>query len=281
VNLEIALQDGRKILASGRLMPRARDWLVCLPGSATELWQLDEGECRSLRRGLGPTSSRYNLMVLNKPGLGLKGRIDDRVFELSFRQEQRRRDYLEALKLLIPKEDRVFLLGFSEGAYLAPQIARLDDRIKALALLSGGTRSWLDEEVFKSRRPEQALRKIAQVYGRPASRTPGWHGLSNATWMSYDNDNTLLALQSLSLPVFTAHGELDNMIDLQTTFADLAKLRQEGKRISSTLHKNVDHTLDHKWLSTLEASARFFAAQTRVSDRPLTTPYFESQTSLA
>src|SRR5690606_17825047 len=88
----------------------------------------------------------FNLLILNKPGVGPRD-LDPEVFETSFRRKTRVQDCLFALKSLIPQGHRVVLVGYSEGAYLAPEIANRDSRVQKLVMIGGGTRGWLKEEI--------------------------------------------------------------------------------------------------------------------------------------
>lgn len=251
-----SLSDGRLVFVRETNVG-ASHWIVFLPGSSAELWDFGWGESRAL---LEPLRGRANLLQVNKPGILADGKVNRRAFEASFRRHQRVKDYAEILKECIPAEHRIFLLGFSEGAYLGPEVALRDDRVQALALISGGTRSWLDEEIYKpsALRMQPIFKRIGAVYARPYSTALTWHGNSHATWTSYDNDDTLFALEKLSLPILAVHASEDIMIDLDSARGDLERLRREGRDITLRLFAGVDHTLERHWLKALRAAGAFF-----------------------
>jgi predicted esterase len=242
----------------------ASHWVVFLPGSSAELWDFGWGEIRAL---LEPLKGKANLLQVNKPGIGADGSVNKREFEKSFRRSQRVKDYAEILRECIPSQHKIFLLGFSEGAYLGPEVALRDKRTRALALICGGTRSWLDEEIYKpcalNLRP--IFQRVGQVYARPHSTTLKWHGNSHATWISYDNDDTLRALEKLALPVLAMHASEDIMIDNDSATADLLRLKREGKDITLRMFEGVDHTLERHWLKALRAAGTFFHKNLRSS----------------
>ena len=230
-------------------------WLVFLPGSSAQFWEVDESELKQL---CGRLPERPNFLLINKPGVSPSGRVNERVFERCFRRELRIRHYLTVLRRRIPRNHRILLTAFSEGAYLAPEIAARDRRIKAMALISGGTRSWLDEEIFKARSPQgmgKAIQHIGKVYARPRSRSLQWHGISNATWSSYDTDRTKEALRRLTLPVLSVFGSEDRMVDIDSALKDLRVL--DG-HVKTKVLKGVDHTLGNQWLRALRLSGEFF-----------------------
>ncbi len=262
------LSDGRIVFVRETNVG-ASHWIVFLPGSSAELWDFGWGESRAL---LEPLRGRANLLQVNKPGILGDGKVAWKEFEASFRRDQRVKDYNEILKACIPPGHKIFLLGFSEGAYLSPEVALHDARVRGLALISGGTRSWVDEEIFKpsAKNLGPILKRVAAVYARPHSTTLTWHGNSHATWTSYDNDNTLLALRKLSLPILAIHASEDVMIDLDSARGDLLKLKGEGKNITLRMFEGVDHTLERHWLKALRAAGVFFNENlTRKSSRRL------------
>ncbi|HMN68920.1 MAG TPA: dienelactone hydrolase family protein [Bdellovibrionales bacterium] len=256
---EISLHDRRRLIIRESLTG-SRWWIVFLSGSAAEWTDFNESERSVLTRrfDLPP-----NILVIGKPGVLPSGRVIDSVFEPSFRRDTRVRDYLEVMRAWIPPGDRILLMGFSEGAYLSPEIALRDDRVRALALISGGTRSWIDEEIFKmgSRQEGKVLKRIARVYARPESRALTWFGNSHATWMSYDNDRTKEALEKVKVPILAIHGDKDRMIDLDSVRADLRAVRRAGREVEMHMLKNVDHTLQDSWGEALRLTGRFFTRQ--------------------
>ena len=139
------LSDGRSLFLR-ETNAGASHWVVFLPGSSAEVWDFTWAEQRAL---LEPLHGRANLLQINKPGIREDGSVNKRAFEKSFRRNIRVKDYAEIIRECIPTRGTVSLLGYSEGAYLAPEVATLERRVRSMTLISGGTRSWLDEEIFK------------------------------------------------------------------------------------------------------------------------------------
>lgn len=259
------LHDGRRLLI--REIRGASDvWVVFLPGSSAEIWDFDWAELRAL---FDPMQGRANLLVINKPGMLPNGKVQPRAFEASFRRDRRVRDYLEVMRRCVPKSARIFLLGFSEGAYLAPEVALHDSRVRALSLISGGTRSWIDEEILKpcALNLGPVFRRVGRIYARPHSTSEHWFGISHATFTSYDNDRTLESLEKLNRPILAIHSDRDVMIDLDSARGDLLRLKREGKDITLRLFEGVDHTLEHLWYKALRASGMFFRKQALAGPR--------------
>lgn len=242
---KISLENGRMLVAAySRGGAHLRDWLVFLPESGAEFHSGSRAELKGL---LGRRiASKFNYLVINKPGVGPKG-IDAEAFERSFRRRTRIRDYLAAMKVVIPANDRIFLVGYSEGAYLAPQVARGDARVKSIAMIGGGTRGWLKEELSNApSRGRAAIRKqINEILNRPRS-TEKWNGFSYATWNSYRQDDTFRALRGLKVPTVAILGARDKTIDFKATLADLNKLAKQ-KPIQVDVLPRCGHSFTGHW----------------------------------
>ncbi len=188
-------------------------------------------------------------MILNKPGVGQR-KLDDSVFEASFRRKTRVRDCLFGLKFMVPRGHKIILVGYSEGAYLAPEIANRDPRIEKFVMIGGGTRGWLKEEMNNARvcrkaEREDLQRQIRRVYRNPKSEEK-WNGFSYATWYSYRQDETLKSLEKIRVPALVLLGARDRTIDYKTTVSDLNRLSRK-KPISVRVFKNCGHTFISHW----------------------------------
>lgn len=242
---KIFLENDRSLVAAySRGRADLRDWLVFLPESGAEFHRGSRAELKGL---LGARiASKFNYLVINKPGVGPTG-IDPIAFEKSFRRRTRIRDYLTAMKTVIPAHDRIFLVGYSEGAYLAPQVARGDTRVRSIAMIGGGTRGWLKEELSNAEGKARAeiRRQVNAILRRPRS-TEKWNGFSFATWNSYRADDTLRALRSLNVPTVAILGARDKTIDFKATLADLNHLAKR-KPLQIGVLPRCGHSFSGHW----------------------------------
>jgi dienelactone hydrolase len=244
---KILLSGGRSLLASYSLAShKVRRWVVFVSESGADF---QEGSRSELRVLLGPKlMKKYNYLALNKPGL-LPKKTVAAVFEKSFRRELRIKDALKTMNEIIPAGHEVVLVGYSEGAYLAPQIARHDSRVIAMIMIGGGTRGWLKEELSHAGpRERRALKKqFRDIYRHPKSLKK-WNAFSYATWYSYRGDDTLKALEKLEIPTLAILGARDRTIDLKSAVQDLRKLMKkkpiELKVFGACGHSFVSHWAD-------------------------------------
>ncbi len=255
----INLQNNRFLVASLSLTKRkSRRWIVFLTESGSEFRDGDRQELASL---VGPyTARKFNFLVINKPGVE-PDKVNKVAFERSFRRQRRIDDAISTLKAIVPKGDKIYLVGYSEGAYLAPQIGRLDRRVQAVIMIGGGTRGWLKEELCNANRKERPafLKKLKEIYRNPRSKRR-WNGFSYATWYSYRGDNTLRAIRDLRVPTLAILGARDRVIDLKSTLVDLMLL-SEKKPIQVHVFGNCGHHFTKHWIQVSRVLGRFLADQ--------------------
>jgi pimeloyl-ACP methyl ester carboxylesterase len=242
----VTLQDGGILHAGFRRAPRpTRQWLVLLPESGSGLMTGTKAELEEL---LGPRlSGQFHFLVVNKTGLSRQGK-SLRVFEEAFRRKKRIEHARAAMSALIPRGDKIFLVGYSEGAYLAPEIAMEDRRVKRVALIGGGTRGWLKEELGNAEnRDKAALRRQIDRIRRSPQSTEKWNGFSYATWHSYRGDDTVQALRQLDIPIHAILGAKDRTIDLNATLRDLHRLARDKADVHVELLSRCGHSFGGHW----------------------------------
>jgi pimeloyl-ACP methyl ester carboxylesterase len=246
---KISLSGRRSLIACfSKAKPKrkvpCKNWIVFLPESAAEF---QEGRRQDLRELLGARmAANFNFLVINKPGVSRAG-VHQHTFELSFRRQKRVKDALSAMKQVIPRDHQIFLVGYSEGAYLAPQVARGDSRIIGVVMIGGGTRGWLKEELSNAgpREKRGLRRKIQEIHAHPRSLKK-WNSFSFATWYSYREDHTLEAIDQLRIPMLAILGKRDRTIDYQTTWQDLKK-RALHQKIQVRVFSDCGHSFINHW----------------------------------
>lgn len=252
----VRLSQDRSLISTYSLgWVKTRLWIVLIPESGADFHADSRRELKIL---LGRSMvENFNVMVINKPGLGPKG-LEKGAFEASFRRDHRVRDNLAALKAVIPRNHEIILVGYSEGAYLAPEIALRDRRVKRIVMIGGGTRGWLREELRNAscEREKAALRRqIQKIYRRPHS-TEEWNGFSFATWYSYREDRTLNSLKKLNVPGLVLLGARDRTIDYQTTVNDVRRLARV-KPIELRVFGHCGHSFASHWPEAAKEIRRF------------------------
>ncbi|MGE0764768.1 MAG: alpha/beta fold hydrolase [Bdellovibrionales bacterium] len=252
---KIALKNGRSCIAAYSFArPKATRWMVFLPESAADFM---EGQRQELVLQLGSRLAKnLNYLVVNKPGVSPAG-TNAPLFEQSFRRQRRIQDALTVLKNIVPENDEIFLVGYSEGAYLAPQVALQDPRVKALVMIGGGTRGWLKEELSNAGPLERPalIRQIREIHQHPRSLKK-WNSFSYATWHSYREDSTLNALKKLKIPMLAILGARDRTINFKSALTDLKEMARR-KPVQVRVFDNCGHSFVSHWADAWHEIKRF------------------------
>lgn len=251
----ISLKQNRSLIAGYSLAKsKSKDWLVFLTESSADFRRGDRAQLESL---IGAKVARqFNFLVINKPGLSPDGN-DRKLFEKSFRRTKRIDDALVTLKAVVPQNHRIHLVGYSEGAYLAPQVARREKRVRTVSMIGGGTRGWLKEELNTASRGEKKFfeKKLKEIYRSPLSLKK-WNGFSHATWYSYRGDNALQDLRHLRIPMLAILGGRDRVIDLRSTIVDLVFV-SERQPIHIHIFGDCGHHFTKHWRQVELVLGRF------------------------
>lgn len=230
---ELKLSSNRTVALESELEPSAKQWIVFLPGSGCGLYNLQQSLWLNTLRA----QEVYNVLVINKAGVTADNQCFSLEYEEGSLRHNRIADIGEAIRQMIPAEDSILLVGFSEGAYIAPDVAAANSNIEGLVLLSGGTQSLIEEEIMLAAPSErESLKKFfeTEVMGsQDLSRF--YNGFSYAVLNSFHNRHGYESLLSLEIPILAMHGEKDNLIWLEGNIRDFQSLIEvHGK-------KNIEH----------------------------------------
>ncbi|MES2963713.1 MAG: alpha/beta fold hydrolase [Bdellovibrionota bacterium] len=239
----VTLSGGREAVAEMDFSDPKSPWIVFVPGSGCARFNLqDSFVVRSLR-----AKRHFNVLVINKTGVAADGSCRTKEFELSSLRDQRVEDTLTIMDNLLRQDAKVVVIGESEGGYLTPEIAKRDSRVLAMVWISGGTRSWIEEEIsFVAQSKQAKLRRFMDEEVRPNPtfdlKYKGW---TYAQLVSFDNDKTMRALRSLSVPALLLNGTRDGQTWVAATSMDLRELiNGEGKsNLEFHFLKDADHGL--------------------------------------
>jgi hypothetical protein len=254
---KILLKKDRFLIASFTMAPKiSSTWVVFIPESGSDFRFGERAELSAL---VGAhAAKKFNFLIINKTGLTSES-TDKIVYEKSFRRKRRIEDSVVTLKKMIPRGHKIHLIGYSEGAYLAPQIALLDARVCSVSMIGGGTRGWLKEELSNARPKEKSQyeKKIKEIHRNPSAKLK-WNGFSYATWYSYRGDNTLGALRRLKIPMIAVLGARDRVIDLKSAIVDLV-LVSERKPVQVSIFGDCGHYFTRHWVPVSRTLGRFLA----------------------
>lgn len=155
------------------------------------------------------------------------------------------------LRARFPRWDgRLVVMGASEGAALAPEVAvRHGEATAAVVLMAGG--GWDQATELKAlavkagESTEPLERQFESMEANPVS-TLSWRGEDNTyrRWASYLRYRPLDFLVRVAAPVYVVHGARDDSTPIQSSEAIAEEYRRLG-RDSLTFRSWPD--LDHRW----------------------------------
>jgi len=205
-------------------------------------------------------------------GIATKGisslRYDKRTFryknpELSNTiQKEVTNDVTSAIKWLKQNENTknnpIFVVGHSLGAYVAPLIANQNTEVKGIVMMAGNFRpleelvlaqyqyiSTLKGENEASLKPIIADLKVKLNYlkdslteNSPPNKLP--LGVPPTYWLSMHNYNHKAVIKNLSIPIFVMQGERDYQVTM-TDFNLYGKIMAEKSNYTAKSYKNLNH----------------------------------------
>lgn len=241
--IAVALSGGREAIVEKDELDSSAPWLVYFPGSDCARFDPhDHFVLKALRK-----TAAFNVVVINKAGVGIDGSCRTKEFELSSTRTQRLDDIRVAMNRILPKNARVLVVGESEGGYITPDVARDDDRVVGMLWVSGGTRSWIEEEI--SFVPKSRRAKLRRFFEEEVRTNPTfdlhYNGWTYAQLVSFDGDFTVRALNDLDKPALLLNGELDGKTWVAATTEDLEWLIGDEEKSNLEFHllEGADHGL--------------------------------------
>lgn len=185
---------------------------------------------RDLAEGLaraGVASLRYDKRPYDYSDWGTKGgyNVDAEVTDDAVTAAHA----LSALKAIDPR--RVYVLGHSLGAMMAPRIGQRDPQLAGLILLAAPARSLLDvliQQFHEQDPPKVATRKIEALRHEQkllAQATPGqpprgtFFGQPQSYWQSLNDYHQVALARSLGMPMLFLQGDADFQVSPTLDFA--------------------------------------------------------------
>lgn len=206
----------------------------------------------------------YYFVVISKPGIPFYGDSNDEVprvyhelMDFSYRAETASLVIKELLKKPWVDKKRIILVGFSEGAYLAPKVAAQNDEVTHLACFLGGSLSQAYDPAFNLLNDEkhagdhseellndlddylQILRDINQDAD---STTKFWRGHTYKMWTGFFDYSPKNDLVKLGIPIFYAIGSKDRASPFEGNIIVPVEFARLGKKnLTLEICRNCDH----------------------------------------
>ena len=159
-------------------------------------------------------------------------------------------------KLDIDKE-KVIVIGYSEGADVAPRVAVKNKKVTHVICFGGNALNpfynFLIEARLKAQKGlisydesqkivDSLYTEYEKIYADPKSTSKHWYGETNLKWSSFTSTTPLESLLKLDIPILYASGAKDdNQIIMDVDYAYLEFLRKGKTNLTYKVYPNCDH----------------------------------------
>lgn len=226
----------------------------------------------SVAMDLAKYAKDYTIVLISKPGTPFrdslrydsKGRgvyphneTYDRLYSLDWRAGAAS----QAIDFVAGKGNvdtsRIIVIGYSEGAQVAPKVAVLNRKVTHVVSIVGNALSQLydfildarlqaERKEISSEEAQQIVDSLYQayekIYADPASTQKTWYGETYLKWSSFTRTTPLENMLKLTIPILYIAGGKDNhQTILDMDYARLEFLRQGKQNLTYKVYPNADH----------------------------------------
>jgi len=247
--------------------------LIYLDGSgAFPLFQkLDAGIGSTVVIDFQQLRNDYKILLISKPGVPFIDTVESDGNGFPIYKEPT--EYKEKISLswrvesansiinnLIIKEkidtSRIVVLGFSEGAQVAPKLAKENDNITHLLLFGGnGLNQLLDpiinarlkatrgqiSEIDAQKEIDSLFIEYKRLYDEPNNTKKQWWGHTYKRWSSFTETDPYKYLLELNIPIYIANGSLDENSVLSADYIQLEFIKNKKENLTYKTYPNCDH----------------------------------------
>jgi predicted esterase len=152
---------------------------------------------------------------------------------------------------------QIVVMGYSEGARVAPKVALVNKKVtKVVCLVSGGLNQFYDfiiEERIKADKGEisheqsqkdidSLYKKIEEIYNDPYNTKKYWEGHTYLRWSSFCAASPIEDMLKLNIPIYIAKGTNDhNSQVLSYDYVNLEFLRLRKSNLTYVNYPGADH----------------------------------------
>ena len=247
--------------------------LVYLDGSgAYPLFQSFEG-------GYGSTvvldyqtlQNDYRILLISKPGVPFIDKVesDETGFPLYKEPVEYKKNLsfnwrLESTDVIIKNmirenkvdTSKVVVIGFSEGAQVAPSLARKNKYISHLILFGGnGLNQFIDpiinarmkatrgeiSEIDAQKEVDSLFLEYQKIYTDPTNTEKEWWGHTYKRWSSFTERDPYKDLLELDIPIYMANGSLDENSVISADYIKLEFIKHKKENLTYKTYPNYDH----------------------------------------
>ena len=214
----------------------------------------------------------YYIVVISKPGIPFKDSLrytssgrsyypnNDafiRLYSLDWRAEAASATIDYVVKKLPVDTRKIIVIGYSEGAQVAPRVAVLNKKVTHVVCLVGNALNQLYDFMLAARlqveqqkiSPTAGQRLVdslyteyAKLYQSPKAVDQTWYGSTYLKWSSFSRTTPLENMLKLSIPIlYIAGGRDNNQTIMSMDYAKLEFLRQGKANLLYRVYPDCNH----------------------------------------
>lgn len=213
-------------------------------------------------------SKSFHILLISKPHTPLFRKLsidentpEDSVYHKYLSAEWRIESASKALKILLKNykvdKQKIVVMGYSEGAQVAPRLAVRNPNITHCMAFVGGGLNQLYDEVIRLRMQAEsgqlshqvASQKIdslfmdfQKIYAKPNSTKDFWFGHTFKRWSSFTKIPNIDFYKQLKIPIYIAQGTADvNTSPLSADYLRLEFFRLGKNNLTFKSYSDCDH----------------------------------------
>lgn len=196
-----------------------------------------------------------------------KNDLYKKLYSLDWRAETASKalDYL--LKKLPVDKNKVIVMGYSEGAQVAPKIAVLNKKVTHVVSFVGNAlnqfydfiidaRLQVDRNKITSEQSQNTVdslyNEFEKIYANPTATDKTWFGETYLKWSSFTKTTPLENMLQLKIPIlYIAGGKDNNQTILDMDYAKLEFLRKGKSNLTYKVYPDCNHYFQES-ITTIE-----------------------------
>ena len=216
-------------------------------------------------------SKEYTILLISKPGVpfidevgsdpsGFPSYDEPEAYTNKLSNQWRVESASKIIDKLVAEQlvdnSKVVVLGFSEGAQVAPFVARKNQYVSHLMLFGGnGLNQFFDplinirmlassgqiSEKEAQNQIDSLFLQYKEIYKNPEATDKHWWGHTYKRWASFTSEDPYKALTTLNIPIYMANGSLDENSVLSADYIQLEFIKQGKSNLTYKTYPGLDH----------------------------------------
>lgn len=217
----------------------------------------------------------YHVVLISKPNIPFSDTVQyspsgrmfypaneryTQLYSLDWRAETASKAIDYVIKKYSVDTRKIIVMGYSEGAQVAPKIAVLNKKVTNVVCFVGNALNQLYDFLLEARldadrkiiSPVEAQKMVdslyleyEKIYADPTATNKTWYGETYLKWSSFSRTTPLENMLKLTIPIlYIAGGRDNNQTILDMDYAKLEFLRKGKRNLTYKVYPDCSHYLE-------------------------------------